>query len=426
MADHADAAVVEGDRGEPGNPRLVVVSQHYPPDNSGNASRIRDTCQHLVSEGWEVTVLAPPPAFPHGQFDRTWRRRYVEKRDGMAVHRLWTWQPTGEDPGFGSRMAYYLLFPLHALLWLLFNYREYDLVITSSPPIFTGLAALPLGSMGWKPWVVDVRDLWIDASVALGFISEGGVLERLSRLYQRIVLQTADRVSATTKQLEKQIASTYDLPEEKLLHLPNGVDTEQFDVDVNVAGSRIVYTGNVGHAQDLETCLRALNRLDGTDAEMTIVGDGDVRTELEAASRELGIEEVVEFTGVLPREEIPDVLETAAIGVAPLKGTPTLEYAVPTKAYEYMAAATPVVATGQGEIERLVEESESGVVADNDPTDVAETFERLLTDADLRRELGENGREHIRAHYDRRSIAHQLSESLRGLISEHDADKVTH
>jgi hypothetical protein len=68
--------------------RVVVVSQHYPPDRSGNASRISDTCMHLNEEGWNVTVLAPPPAFPHGQFPRTWARQTTNERDGVAKQRL--------------------------------------------------------------------------------------------------------------------------------------------------------------------------------------------------------------------------------------------------------------------------------------------------------------------------------------------------
>lgn len=396
--------------------RLVVVSQHYPPDNSGNASRVRDTCQHLVDEGWGVTVLAPPPAFPHGKFDRSWTLHETQRQDDVDVHRLWAWQPTGEDPSFASRLAYYLLFPLHAFLWLLFNYREYDAIMTSSPPVFTGVAALPFGALNLIPWVVDVRDLWIDASVGLGFITEGGLLERLSRRYQSLVLTTADRVSVTTEHLGDQLVSTYGIAREKLLHLPNGVEAERFGMDPSDTSSRIVYTGNVGHAQDLETCIRALAHLDRTDASLTIVGDGDVRPELERLAAELGVDDRVEFTGVVPREEIPDILADAAIGVAPLKDEPTLEYAVPTKVYEYMAASTPVVATGSGEIEEVITAANGGYVDENDPEAVAETFERLLNDGDLRAELGRNGHEHITTCYDRESIAQRLNESLRALV----------
>ncbi|MEZ3165666.1 glycosyltransferase family 4 protein [Halorubrum miltondacostae] len=395
------------------NAHVVVVSQHYPPDKSGNASRISDTCTHLSDKGWDVTVLAPPPAFPHGEFNRSWKRKSVSEDGGVVVQRLWAWQPTDEDPGFLSRMAYYLLFPIHALLWLLFNHDEYDAIITSAPPIFTGLAGLPFGVLGWKPWIVDVRDLWIDASIGLGFISEGGLLERVSRVYERFVLQTADRVSVTTNVLGDRLTDLYAVDSEKVVHLPNGVNTDEFQPSDEPKEPVIVYTGNVGHAQDLEACVKAMAKVDHPDAVLQIVGDGDLRGSLEELAVEIDVEDKVEFTGLVSREEIPEILSKSMIGVAPLKQDDTLEYAIPTKAYEYMSCELPVIATGVGEIEELMAESSGGLYVGNDASEIADTIEMLLTDTSQREILGQQGREHMIDHYDREVVAGRLSNTLR-------------
>lgn len=393
-------------------PHVVVVTQHYPPDRSGNASRIRDTCVHLAAEGWNVTALAPPSAFPHGQFERTWKRKKSQIEDDVTVHRLWSWQPTTEDPGFVSRMAYYLLFPIHAFVWLLFNYRTYDVVVTSSPPIFTGISALPLGLLNRKPWIVDVRDLWIDASVGLGFISEGGLLEWTSRTYERITLQVADRVTVTTTILGDRLANRYGIDESKIVHLPNGVDTSEFESNGTSPERNIVYTGNVGHAQDLEACVRALSEMESTDATIKIVGDGDITADLKELVAEEGLEGRVEFTGLVQRKTIPEILDNAMIGVAPLKGDESLEYAIPTKVYEYMSCELPVVATGTGEIETLIEESGGGVFVENEPERLAEAFDSLLSDPEGRQSIGENGREYVVERYDRSAVARRLSDLL--------------
>lgn len=397
--------------------RVVVVSQHYPPDRSGNASRIRDTCSHLADEEeWEVTVLAPPPSFPHGRFERSWRRRSTDVVDGVTVHRLWAWQPTGEDPSFLSRLAYYLLFPLHALCWLLFHHRRYDVLVTSSPPIFTGIPGLVVGALGGKPWVVDVRDLWIDAAVGLGFVSEGGLMERASRGYERIVLRLADRVTVTTNVLGERLVERYGVDDGRIRHLPNGVDTDEYQSTNGDRAPTIVYTGNVGHAQDLESCIRAMEEVRATDATLKIVGDGDVRERLERLVDERGLGDRVEFVGLIPREEVPAVLNDATIGVAPLKPDPTLAYAVPTKAYEYMSCELPVVATGTGEIRTLLEESNGGVLVENDPERIASTFDDLLEDSVKRETLGRNGREHVVERYDRRAVARRLDGILQEVV----------
>lgn len=395
---------------------LVVVSQHYPPDKSGNASRISDTCTHLADEGWDVTVLAPPPAFPHGQFERTWRRKTTQEEDDVTAHRLWGWQPTTEDPSFLSRMAYYIFFPMHALLWLLINYREYDAIVTSSPPIFTGLAGLPFGVLDRKTWIVDVRDLWIDASIGLGFISEGGILEQVSRIYEGLVLKKADRVAVTTNVLGEKLYSKYGIDQSKIIHLPNGVDTTTYEPMPIEREQTIVYTGNVGHAQDLEACILAMDILEESEATLKIVGDGDIKKALEDLVRDKDLGDSVEFTGLLPRNEIPPILNKSRIGLAPLKKSETLEYAVPTKVYEYMAMELPVVATGVGELEHLLEDSEGGVLVDNDPQELAGTFEILLNNDEKHRALGTAGRQYILDHYDRRSIAKTLDSELEHAI----------
>jgi glycosyltransferase involved in cell wall biosynthesis len=267
--------------------------------------------------------------------------------------------------------------------------------------------------LGLKPWIVDVRDLWIDASIGLGFISEGGLLERVSRAYERFVLHTTDRVTVTTNILGDRLVDLYTIDPEKVVHLPNGVNTDEFQPSDEPKEPIIVYTGNVGHAQDLKACVKAMAKVDHPDAVLQIVGDGDLRGSLEELAVEIDVEDKVEFTGLVPREEIPEILSKSMIGVAPLKQDDTLEYAIPTKAYEYMSCELPVIATGVGEIEKLMAESSGGLYVGNDASEIADTIEMLLTDTSQREILGQQGREHMINHYDRGVVAGRLSNTLR-------------
>jgi glycosyltransferase involved in cell wall biosynthesis len=420
----------------------------FPPEKGGNASRIHDTATHLQGGDWDVTVLSPHPSYPPGTFDRSWRRARTETVDGITVHRLWTWQPTTENPGMARRLPYYLLFGVHAMLWLLWNVREYDVVVTSTPPISTGAPGLLSAALN-KPWVVDIRDLWIDASVSLGYLEEDSAIEHVSRRFQRWVLHTADRLTVTTDSLRESVQTQYgDTLGEKTVVIPNGVDTDRFRPDERDGTERplavpdnrsdtrrdggekktavdgettatdrptIVYTGNLGSAQDLEACVRAMTHL-SEDAVLSLVGSGDTESKLRRVAREIGVEERVEFHGLVPREAVPGLLNEATIGVAPLESTGTLAYAMPTKVYEYMACGLPVVVTGRGEIERFVAESGGGVHAENDRERIAARFDELLADDRRRQQLGEHGREYVVEHYDRGVIARRLSDELSRLV----------
>jgi colanic acid biosynthesis glycosyl transferase WcaI len=392
--------------------QICIVSQHFPPEKSGNASRIYDTAVHLARLGVDVTVLAPHPTFPTGAFPRTWKRADVQNVDGVRVVRLWTWQPGSGDPGFASRMAYYLLFPLHAALWLLLHGKQFDVLVTSAPPLFTGIPGYVLKRVSRVRWILDIRDLWIDASIGLGFLREGSLYERMSRRFEQMCLARADLVGVTTEELGRRITSRYTVTAPIEL-MPNGVNTEFFRPANGQKKRQIIYAGNVGHAQDLDKVALAVKSMNGAyNLKFLIVGDGDTRESLERLVKAENLTNSVIFTGTLPREAIPQLLSESLVGVAPLKGLENLEYAAPTKAYEYMACGIPFVGCGNGEIAHLAKESGAGVIAGNTPEAIAATLSSLLDDPARMEEMGRRGREYVAAHYDRRAVALKLKQHI--------------
>ncbi len=392
--------------------RVCIISQHFPPERSGNASRIYDIAVHLVGMGIGVTVVAPPPTFPTGSFPRRWRPAEAGCVDGVEVIRLWTWQPASRDSGFVSRMLYYLIFPVHALLWFLPVSRRYDVIITSSPPLFTGVPGYVAKRVLKKWWILDVRDLWIDASISLGFIREESLSERMSRRFEQLCLAHADLIGVTTAELGRRITSRYRVSTAMEL-MPNGVDTDLFSPTCKGKKRQIIYAGNVGHAQDLENVVRAVKSLNGPyDLKFLIVGDGDVRRDLERLVESENLTDRVIFTGVVPREQIPGMISESLVGVAPLKNIENLEYAVPTKVYEYMACGIPFVGCGNGEIARLARESGAGIIADNTSEAIAEVLARLLDDPREMERMGRCGREYARKNCDRRAVALKLKRQI--------------
>lgn len=393
---------------------VLVISQAFPPEQGGNASRIGDTTRYLDDEGWDVTVLAPHLSYPHGQFDRDWTRESVDSHHGVTVHRLWTWQPITADPSALARGLYYLLFAVHATLWTLLTDRRYDVVVTSTPPVFTMVPGWIASHYWGVPWVVDVRDLWIDAAVDLGLLSPDGLVTRLTEGLQQRAFMAADCLFVTTTVMRDLVLDRYPVAAGDVRVVPNGVDLSSFDPDRR-PGNAVVYTGNLGHAQDLEPCIRAMAHVEA-DLQLRIVGDGDVRPKLEAVAADVGVDDVVEFTGLVEREDVPEQLADAIAGLAPIKATESLQYAVPTKAYEYLACRVPVVAVGNGAIESFLDQSEGGVLVENDPVEIARILDELAQNPEWRTSLASAGHEYVAERYDRRAIAETVSDELASLV----------
>jgi len=396
--------------------RILIVSQHFPPEKSGNASRIYDMAIYLSKLGANVIVFCPHPTFPTGNFKRIWKIRTLKRVNDVEVINVWTWQPTSRDPGFVSRIAYYILFPLHVLFWVLIYSRRFDVIITSAPPIFTGIPGLFSKIILRKKWIVDVRDLWIDASISLGFLKKGSIFERMSRKFEKICYSCADLVCVTTNELGKRLSVTYRI-NKKIVLIPNGVDTDSFYPCTRIKKNLLIYAGNVGHAQDLENVILAMKYvIKRHNVKLLIVGDGDVRDKLEKLTKSEGLDSVVIFTGLIPREKVPKMISESLIGLAPLKKLESLKYAVPTKAYEYMACGIPFIGCGNGEIVNLAKESGAGIIVDNDPKSIAEAIITLLDNPEKMAEMGELGRKYVKRNYDRKIIAHKLKRYIEMIL----------
>ncbi len=89
-----------------------------------------------------------------------------------------------------------------------------------------------------------------------------------------------------------------------------------------------------------------------------------------------------------------------------------LEYAVPTKAYEYMACGIPFVGCGDGEIAHLARESGAGIIADNTPEAIARALASLIDNPGRMEEMGRQGREYVTKNYDRKTVAQKLKQQI--------------
>ena len=392
--------------------RVLIISQHFPPEKSGNASRISDMSTHLHTFGSEITVLAPHPTFPTGSFERVWKCSSHEEVNGVNAVRLWTWQPASKDPGFVSRMLYYLIFPVHASFWILTHSKNFDLIITSSPPLFTHIPGWVAKTLFHKEWIMDIRDLWIDASISLGFLKKGSIAEKMSRSFERRCLEKTDQITVTTSELGERISSDNAI-QNKIVLMSNGVNTAFFKPSSQPKKNQIVYAGNIGYAQDLELVIRAMKIIsEKYPLKFIIAGAGDIKEHLEEVVKSEGLEEIVLFPGTIPREAVPQLIAESLIGVAPLKDISTLEYAAPTKVYEYMSCGIPFLGCGRGEIKRIAEESCAGVIAENNPNSIASELINIIDDPYNITKMGKSGREYVIKHYDRGIIALKLKDII--------------
>jgi glycosyltransferase involved in cell wall biosynthesis len=194
--------------------------------------------------------------------------------------------------------------------------------------------------------------------------------------------------------------------ERPLFHAPADADEEQTNVRPPPVwraspGFNIVFAGNLGTVQALDTVLEAAQIL-GTEAGIrwVIVGSGTRSQWLQEQVRSRGLTQV-ELTGRFPPDQMPGIFAQADALLVSLVHAPAMSLTVPSKVQAYLAAGRPVLASLDGEGARVVQESGAGLVsAAEDAKGLASTALRLARMSDHeRRAMGEAGRSYYEQHF---------------------------
>jgi glycosyltransferase involved in cell wall biosynthesis len=249
----------------------------------------------------------------------------------------------------------------------------------------------------WTAWRCGVPLLLeVNAPLAEERIRFNGLrLKRLAHVAERFVWRCADIVLPVTEVLAGHVTAA-GVPRTRIAVVPNGIDLEDFAGLPARAGSEAVQLGFVGfvrHWHGLDRVLHGLAAWQGAPRlDLTVVGDGPARADLESLAAELGLADRVRFTGLATREEIPRLVAGFDIALQPA----SVPYASPLKLFEYMAAGQAIIAPDQPNIREVLEQGRTALLFDPaSPEAMWQGIETLARDAPLRARLGAAAREEV-------------------------------
>ena len=175
----------------------------------------------------------------------------------------------------------------------------------------------------------------------------------------------------------------------------------------------IGYVGRLVHAKGIDLLLRAARMLPGT-YRVLLVGSGEERAALEQLAVELGMSERVEFCGDLASHDVPGLLNQLDVLVLPSRTTPAWREQFGRVLIEAMACGVPVIGSSSGQIPYVI--GTAGLIfREGDWSALAEHLRALQGDRELRRRLGEDGRQRVLENFTQRQIAAQTVAAYRAL-----------
>jgi glycosyltransferase involved in cell wall biosynthesis len=399
--------------------RVLYLTQWFEPET--HVIKGVKFVRALQAAGHQVTVVTGFPNYPSGRLYPGYRLKLIQREriDGVDVVRLPLYP--SHDTSSVRRSLNYLSFFLSVFVYLLIRRDRFDLAYVYHPPITVGFAAALAGVVRRLPFILDVQDLWPDSLAATGMA--GG--RRLTRLVGGLCAFVYWRANAIVAQSDgiRAALNTRGVSADKLITIRNWAEAEPGDT-----GQRaplvphrfvVVYGGNLGRAQGLQTVIEAAASLRDRrpDILIRLYGDGVEASSLRAQARALDLQNL-EILPQIGKDEINEVFARADALLVHLSDHPLFTITLPSKIQAYLAIGRPIAAGIAGEAARLLVESEAAVVAPpGDPGALAKAIAELAdTPAEARRRMGQKGRT-----YYQRNLAFQagLHRTLRVLDGTH-------
>ena len=406
--------VHEGNRRKP---RILVLNQYYKPGVEATANLLAELCEALVAN-YDVTVVT-------GRVRDRPDLASDEILDGVRVLRARS--TTFDRAQLHLRAINYATYLADSVLRSLTLQRP-DVVLTLTDPPMIGDIGLVVARRFGVPLVVVSEDVFPEIAVELKRL-ENPLLIGLLRLMVDTYLRRADRVVAIGETMRGRLEEKGARPD-RVRVIENWVDTGRITPQPQQnpwshengldAGFVVMHSGNVGHAQDVETLVRAGTFLrDLDDLRIVVIGWGARHAAAVALAERLEVASV-RFLPYQPREVLSESLSGAHLhylGLARgLSG-----FVVPSRAYGILSAARPLLVSADPDCEtvRIVERSGCGIVV---PPGRPELVAGAIRDAHEGRfdlaEMGRLGRAYVEREADYDVALARYREVLAELVPE--------
>jgi glycosyltransferase involved in cell wall biosynthesis len=365
---------------------IIVENQPVPFDR-----RVWQEARALLAAGYRVSIISPKA--PGCEASR-------ETLEGIEIYRHWTWGARGRagymlEYGFALMVEFYLA-------WKVYARSRFSVLHGCNPPDTIFLIALAFKPLGVR-FVFDHHDLSPELYEAK--FEKLGWMYKIVRLAERLTFRAADLSIATNGSYKNIAIERGKMKPEKVLV----VQTCEDQSEVNRVqqkpqlkrGKRhmVLYVGVMERQDGLRLLIESIKYLvkqkGRKDIQFVLVGSGTELPVLKKLATESGVDDFVEFTGLLPHQEVGPYMATADVCVAPDPLNPLNNKSTMIKILEYMAYGRPIVLYELEEGRRTAGEG-ALYARPNDATDFAIQIEKLLDSEQLRKNLGEFGRKRTR------------------------------
>ncbi len=353
---------------------------HFPPISGGGVVVITDIINKMAEMGNEITVITP---------DLEWKGEKFQPTINSKIKIVRTDTPSRSKIKVAARRCQSNMKKKAIEIG---NEEKFDLIFTIFHPFHLAPKAAVEAANELKiPSIVKIDDAIYEKSKGVKSIQR-----RIEKMINSKTLKNASHILVSNKQTSEIIVNEYNVTPKNISIIPNGVDISLFNFEKTKNPKKIVFSGAMYFHRGLDILMDAIPNIikKVPEARFVFLGSGDELEKLKKLSVENQLENNIEFKGWINREEIPENIMNAAIGIGPLRLTDVTSRALPIKVLEYMAAALPLIAQKGTLPDDILINEKNGFVIDS-VNELTEKITLLLLDPKKADNMGKESKKMV-------------------------------
>lgn len=412
--------------------KVLIHSIVFHPDGVSTAYLYNDIALGLINNGFEVTALTTTPHYnfsspineENGFQKKLFGLYYKSNFEGIEIFHI----PQKKYKSSIKRLFGFLYWHIVSVLIGLFLVR-FDFVLSPSPPPTIGFISIILGKIKRAKIIYNVQEIYPDLLINRKSVNSK-ILIRILRKLEKFVYDYSDAVVTIDDIFYNTIVSRFKNPK-KLKIIPNFVDTQVYKPekeydgfidkrDYNFKGLKVMYAGNIGHAQDWNTLIEVAKELKDYPVEFFIIGEGAKKDELIKEIKSDNIRNIKLFP-YQKRELMSRINAFADVHFIFMEPS-VASQGFPSKVYSILACGKPIIvaSTIDSPLVSFLNNLNVGFLVTNENktqriTELKNSFISYIDDASLVKTHSENARKAIIMNYSKEVVVQQYVKLLQEL-----------
>lgn len=347
--------------------KIIYLHQYFTTPKFKGGTRSYEFSKRLVAAGHKVDIITSSAFFPikKKKFWHLVSQLIIDDANVHVVHVDYKNKMT-----FFRRVLAFLLFSFVSSLYIL-SMRKRDLIYASSTPLTIGIPAL-IGSFFLRiPFVFEVRDLWPDIPIDMGFI-KNKFLIKILYFAEKFFYMKAAKIVCLSPGIKDAIISK-GISSKKTIVISNACDIEEFSqaqdnkplqkYRVNKNTKICLYTGTFGVVNYLQYLINLMYELKLVDPniQMILIGDGSEKRKLANLILKKKLTANIHLLDSVSKKEIIAYVHDADACISTVKNIPSLFNNSANKFFDALAAGKPIVINHPGWLADLIKKNNLGV-----------------------------------------------------------------